>query len=186
MDGGGASREDGDDAELAAAFAAASCREDGRVGHGLGQQEELLAVVEGDEPADCFDGERALRSQKPVVPYLLKAAWQHVLEESPDELHRVEGHRPPAVRSAAAVRERDPAVVAGHHAVVADADAEHVGRQLLQRHAAITDGLGVDDPVSPPDGRIDFLEEPRLAEFLPELPSKHDREGAYRQEERRS
>ena len=186
MDGGGASREDRDDSELSAALTAASCRKDGGVGRGLGQQPELFAVTERDEPADRFDRERGVRAQEPVVPHLLHALGQHVLEESPDELHRIEGHSPPAVGSAPAVGEGDRVVVAGDDAVITDADSEHVGRQILQRHAAVPHGLGVDDPGSFPDGWIDFLEEPGLAEFVAELRPEQDRQGLHGQEERRS
>ena len=120
------------------------------------------------------------------MPHLLQAAWQHMLEKAADELHGIEGHPPPAVRAAPAVGERDLVVVAGHDAVIADADAKHVGRQILQRRAAVTDSLGVNDPVSFPDGRIDCLEESCFEEFVTELSPKQDRQRLDRQEERRS
>ena len=141
VDGGCAFGEDGDDPQLSAALAAASRREDGGVGSGRGEQQELFAVIERDEPADGFDRYGGVCSQEPVVPHLLKAAWQYMLKEAADELHGMEGHPPPAVGSAPAVVERDRVVVAGDDAVIADADAEHVGRQKLQRHAAVADGF---------------------------------------------
>ena len=131
---------------------------------------ELLATPEG---VLATGGGVILRPGNRQRLRELKAAWQHVLEEAADELHRIEGQLLPAVRSAPAVGERDPAVVAGDDSVVADPDSECVGRQVFQRHAAVTDGLRVDDPVASPDGRIDFLEEPSLAQGLAKLPSKH-------------
>ena len=44
--------------------------------HRLGQQCELLAVVERHRPAHALDRQLAGRTQKPVVPHLLKAAGQ--------------------------------------------------------------------------------------------------------------
>ena len=101
----------------------------------------------------------AVGAEEAVVPHLLEAGGQDVLEEAAEELQRVQGHRPRPVRAHAAIREGHLAVVAGDDPTVADGDAEDIGGEVPERLPAVAGGLRVHHPVAPPHRRVDLVEQ---------------------------
>jgi hypothetical protein len=63
-----------------------------------------------------------------------------VLEEAPEERHRVEGHFPRTVRANAAIGEDHLAIIARDDAVVADRRPKDVWGEIPQTGAAIARG----------------------------------------------
>ena len=108
---------------------------------------------------------------------LLKAGGQDVLQEAAEELDRVEGHLPPAVRADSTIGERDLAVVAGDDPMVADGDAEDVRGEILQRSPAVAGGLRVDHPVATPHRGIGQVQQALAPQDVAELGAKEDRQG---------
>ena len=117
------------------------------------------------------------------MPDLLKAAGQDVLQEAADELERVKGHFPPAVRAATAIRKRHLTVIARDDPPVADGDAKDIRGQVLQRGSAVANRLGNGLPslaAIPPD------RPPPAAgaiQGIAELGAKEDRQGFHGKEE---
>ena len=96
----------------------------------LRQQREDFAVMQGDQPPHGFHRQPAVRSEEAEVPHFLKAARQHVLEKTPQELQSVDRHSSPTLCAAGAIRKRHAAVAVRNDAVVADCYAKHVRRQI--------------------------------------------------------
>ena len=87
------------------------------------------------------------RGPQSVVADLVHAFGQDVLKESPDELHRRQGHCLAAALGDAGIAEGDLAVVNRQDAIVGDGYAVDISSEISQ-HAvgALCGGLAVDDP----------------------------------------
>ena len=102
--------QEADHTHRPAARGAAKPRRGGGLGRGMARQPIDQPGVQRHQPAHGLDRLPAVGAQEAVVPHLLEAAGQDVLEKPADELEGIDGHLPPAVRAAAAIREGHAAV----------------------------------------------------------------------------
>jgi len=114
---------------------------------------------------------------------LSEARRQHVLEEAPEELERVEFHRAPAPAAGLLPAEANASSIERDDARVGDRDAEHVAREVAQRRLAVTDRAGVGNESLAPDGGVDLFEKAGAAHLALELGAEDDRQGADGDEE---
>ena len=56
---------------------------------------KIKAVAQLDQGADGIEPHFAVGIDKAKVPHLHEAGWEHVLQETPDELQDIEGHGSP-------------------------------------------------------------------------------------------
>src|SRR5262249_29116705 len=117
------------------------------------------------------------------MPHLLKARRENVLEEPSYELRPSDGHLPPAVRAALAVRVRDLSVVARDDAPVTDGHAEDVRGRVFQRRPAVADRLRVNHPVLTPHRRIDLCQGAGTVQTVAELGAEEGRQGTHGHQE---
>jgi len=103
------------------------------------------------------------------VADLHEACWKDVLEESPDELHGVECHGPPTVAFGLTVAEEHLVVLDLDDSGVGNGNPEDVGGEVLEGGSGFSHGLGMDIPVDLPDQGVDFFQQPRYADLIPEL-----------------
>src|SRR5271166_1419594 len=75
------------------------------------------------------------------MPKLRETARQDMLQESADELERIDSHLSPAVRAAPAIREGHLALLTRHDPSVADGDAKDVRGEVLQGGLAVSNRL---------------------------------------------
>ena len=117
------------------------------------REEELELVQEG--PMD--------RTPEPVVPDLVEALRQHMLQEAADALHCRQGHRLPAVMSRVLIAETDLAILDGEHAAMGQRDPVDVPAEVVQDLLRALDGrFAVDDlPLGP-----DHLGDRQVGPFL--------------------
>jgi hypothetical protein len=93
------------------------------------------------------------RTPEAVIPDLVKAFGQDVLEEPSNEFLCWKGHLVPSVCAGIPVEEGDVAMVHGEDAGVTDGDAMDVAGQIAQNVLGALNGwLAVDVPVGLPDG----------------------------------
>ncbi len=109
------------------------------------------------------------------MPNLRETARQDVLQESADELERIDSHLSPAVRAAPAIREGHLALLTRHDPPVADGDAKDVRGEVLQGGLAVSNRLGMNHPILLPDRRIDLGEQAGALEGSAELGAEEDR-----------
>ena len=82
-----------------------------------------------------------------VVTDFDRAAWKHVLEESPDEFDTRQSDAASFLRAVIAVAESDHAVVDGFKPAVGDGDPEDVASEIVEDLIAASGMLGMNDPV---------------------------------------
>ena len=158
-----------------------------RDGQGLGRDDQHVDQLQGDRDQHLQPLVIDLlpRMGEAVVPDLLKAAGQDMLQEPPEELFGGDRHGPPARAAVGAVGEGHAAQairpgLALHDPPVADGHAVDIRGQIAQGAAAIADGLAVDNPGFVPDLARRLVEEPGLRQEVPELGAEDDRGGFHR------
>ena len=87
-----------------------------------------------------------------VVTDFDRAAWKHVLEESPDEFDSWQSDAANFLRAVIAVSKSDDAVVDGFQTAVGDGDPEDVASKVVEHLIATAGMLGMNDPVFLPHG----------------------------------
>ena len=92
-----------------------------------------------------------------------------MLEESPDELHGIQGHDAPAVAVRLSVFEGNGVIVHFDDTAVGDGDFEDIGSQVLDAGVAMPHCLAVDVPLGVPDLGRDEIKEPDFFHLIPEL-----------------
>lgn len=120
--------------------------------------------------------------QEAISSHLLEIARQHMLEEAVDELLGWYGGDFCGAGFAMAPAECNRSVLKGEDALVADSDAEDVGRQVLQGCLATADGDDIHDPVLLPEPWRSLVEEACLFEQIAEFGTKDSSQGFFWQE----
>ena len=112
-----------------------------------------------------------------------EAPWEHVLEESREELGR--GERAARHLSGATVTkpEGDATLVEVVEATIGDRDSEDMTPEVLEHLLTGASRLHVDDPVAGPGAGRDLIEQPGTAQRLAHLAAKHRREDVPGEEE---
>ncbi len=113
-----------------------------------------------DQPPHQLQRHRAGRAQEPVRSNLREPRRQHVLQEPAEELHRIERHLPPPLRSYTAIRKGHPAIVDGDDPKVADGHPEGIRCQVPQRIPDVVGRPTVHDPILVPDRRVNPSSKP--------------------------
>jgi len=107
-----------------------------------------------------------------VVADLDEARWEDVLKETPDELHHLEGHGPPAAAPWFFVAEEDGAVFDFDDAAIGDGHFEDIGSEVSERVLAGSCSLAVDVPIGLPYLRWDEAKESSLGDLIAEFRSE--------------
>jgi len=94
-------------------------------------------VLGRDERTYVVEREGALRAEEAVMTHLLETRRQHMLEEPPEELERVELHRAPAPRARLLPAKAHTSGVQRDDAGVGDRNAEDAAREAAERRASI-------------------------------------------------
>ena len=123
-----------------------------------------------------------------VVPDLLKAAGQHVLQEPPDERVGRDGHGAPAATAAIAIGERDTSQTIGpgfalDQPAVADGHAIDVGRQIAEGPLPVSHGLAVNHPGPVAEGLPGLVSQSTGGQAVQELGAIDGRSRLDRDEE---
>jgi hypothetical protein len=110
-----------------------------------------------ESPAECYLFPGVAIGEESVVPNAREvppSAGQDVEEESPKELHCIEGHRALLVAiSVVLPREADFAFLEGNEALVGDSDPVGIAGEVLEDLSRTSEGwFGVDNPAPLPKG----------------------------------
>ena len=76
-----------------------------------------------------------------------RAAWKHVLEESPDEFDSGQSDLPHLLGAVIAIAETDHAVVDGFKPSVGNGDPEDVASEVVEHLIAASGMLGMNNPI---------------------------------------
>jgi len=91
------------------------------------------------------------RAEDSVVTDFDRAAWKHVLEESPDEFDSGQSDLPHLLGTVIAIAETDHAVVDGLKPSVGNGDPEQVASEVVENLIAAAGVLGMNNPSFLPD-----------------------------------
>ena len=117
----------------------------------------------GEPVAYGLQGGTLTGAEAAVVTHLAEPFGQDVLQETVNEVERLQGTGLPLTGPRIGVDETDLVVFEAHDTLVTDRDLENVRRQVLERRGAIADGQAMHDPVLLPDGGRDVAEQRVLA-----------------------
>lgn len=104
-----------------------------------------------------------------------------MLQESPDELHGIQGHDAPAVAVGLSVFEGNAMVLHADDTAVGDGHFEDIGGQVLDAGVAMPHCLAIDVPLHAPNLGGDEIKEAGLFHLIPELGPEDLGEGLDRQ-----
>ena len=97
---------------------------------------KIKAVAQLDQGADGIEPHFAVGIDKAKVPHLHEAGWEHVLQETPDELQGIQGHGSPPGAFGFLVAKGDGSILHLDNAAVGDGHLEHVRSEILEAGGA--------------------------------------------------
>src|SRR5882724_13583994 len=110
---------------------------------------------------------------QPIVPDLVEALGQYMLQKAPDELVGGQRHGLPALVLSILIAEADVAVIAREHPAIGQRDPVDIAAQVVQSLlGALDGGFSVDDPPLAPDHLGDTEVRPCLTYQRPKQPTE--------------
>jgi hypothetical protein len=106
------------------------------------------------------------------VAYLHESLREDMLEESPHELHDIQGHDPPSVATGFLVAEPDLSILDLDDAAVGNGHLEDIGCEVFDGIRRIVHGLAVDIEGFFPDSGIYLIQKADLFELIAHLGPK--------------
>jgi hypothetical protein len=133
---------------------------------------KMKATAELDQPSDGIKVHFAVGVHEAKVSDFHEAGGKHMLEESPDKFHDMEGHGSPPVAVRVFVAKGHDSILHFDNATVGDSHFEDIGSQVLYAGRTLCYCLAVDVPLRLPSLGRDLLEKTCRLHLVSELGSE--------------